>query len=182
VVSDLDTPAVREKLSAMDEAQRRQYAKSVDMLRAQGWTMVPVGLFTSLVMVSGLLMGISRFVFQGELSFREALIIKAYATLIVCPEWIVRALLILATDSPFVYLGPGMLLGEATATTFLGRMLVGINFFDLWQVGVMGCGLSAMSGVKVQRTTLALAALWLMWLVGGALLETMAVQVAPAEL
>ncbi len=171
VVGNLATPAVQEKLSGLDEAQREQYTRSVEMLRTQGWTMIPVGLFTSLVIVAGLLMLVARFVFHCELSFRQALVIKAYATLVVVPEWVVRGALILAADSPFVYTGPGMFVGEAASATFFGRALLGVNLFDVWQVWIIGAGLGVLGGIDVRRATLAIGGLWLMWLLGGSGLE-----------
>jgi len=171
VVGSLDVPAVQEKLSGLDEAQRQQYTRSVEMLRTQGLTMIPVGLFTSLVIVGGLLMAVAKFIFHAELSFRQVLVVKAYATLVVAPEWMVRAVLILATDSPFVYTGPGVFVGEAASATFFGRVLLGINFFDLWQVWIMGAGLAVMGDIGVKRATLAIAVLWSLWLLGGVGLE-----------
>ena len=181
VVGNLDTPAVREKMSDLDEAQRAQYARSVEMLRTQGLTMIPVGLFTSLVVVAGLLMVVSRFVFHRELSFRQALVVKAYATLLVAPEWIVRGVLVLAANSPFVYTGPGFLVGEVAAATFFGRVLLGVNFFGIWQIWVMGAGLGVLGGIDVRRATLAIAGLWLMWLLGGSGLELLGEQAGLAK-
>ena len=42
-VSSLDAPAVQEKLINMSEEERAQYEQSVQMLRAQGWTMSTCG-------------------------------------------------------------------------------------------------------------------------------------------
>ncbi|MFT5085715.1 MAG: hypothetical protein ACI906_000286 [Candidatus Latescibacterota bacterium] len=176
VAGSLDTPAVQERLDGLDEAQRQQYTRSVEMLRTQGLTMIPVGLFTSLVIVGGLLMAVARFIFHVELSFRQALIIKAYATLVVAPEWLVRAVLILAADSPFVYTGPGVFVGDAASATFFGRVLLGINFFDIWQVWIMGAGLAVLGGIGIKRATWALGVLWLLWLLGGSGLELLGEQ------
>jgi hypothetical protein len=175
-VSSLDSPAVQEKLIDMSEEERAQYEQSVQMLRAQGWTMVPVGHFSSLVFVGGILLMIARMAFQSDMTFRQALIIKAYATLVVAIEWGVRALVVLATDSPFVHTGPGLLVGDEAAATFVGRVLVNINFFDLWQVWIMSVGMSVLGQIDGRRTLWALSALWLMWLLGGAGLELLGAQ------
>lgn len=175
-VSSLNSPAVQEKLMSMNEQERAQYEQSVQMLRAQGWTMVPVGHFSSLVFVGAIMLVIARLIFHSEMTFRQALIVKAYATLVVAIEWIVRALMVLAMDSPFVFTGPGMLVGDGASETFFGRVLMNINFFDLWQIWIMSIGLSLLGSIDRQRALWALGALWVMWLLGGAGLELLGAQ------
>ncbi|MEE2628700.1 MAG: hypothetical protein VX670_09455 [Candidatus Latescibacterota bacterium] len=175
-VSSLDAPAVQEKLINMSEQERAQYEQSVQMLRAQGWTMVPVGHFSSLVFVGAIMLIVARLVFHSEMTFRQSLIVKGYATLVISVEWVVRALMVLATDSPFVFMGPGMFVGDEATATFLGRVLMNINFFDLWQLWIMGIGLSMLGSIDRQRAQWTLAALWVMWLFGGAGLEILGAQ------
>ena len=88
----------------------------------------------------------------------------------------VRALMVLATDSPFVFMGPGMFVGDEATATFFGRVLMNINFFDLWQLWIMGIGLSMLGSIDRQRAQWTLAALWVMWLFGGAGLEILGAQ------
>ncbi len=176
IVSSLDAPAVQEKLRGLDEAQRVQYEQSVAMMRAQGWTMVPVGHFASLVFVGAILLAVARMAFRVEMSFRQALVIKAYATPVVALEWLLRALVVLATGSPFVYTGPGMFMGDEATSTFIGRVLVNINFFDLWQIWIMSIGLSVLGQIDARRALWSLSVLWLLWLLGGSGLEMLGAQ------
>ena len=179
VVTDLEGPAVQQHLEDMDEAEQQRYQESAAMMRAHGWMMIPVGLFASLVVVGGVLLALARSVLQAEVSYRQMLVVKAYAALVVAVEWAVRAVLVLATGDIGAHLGLGPLLSEEAAATFGGRVLTALNPFDLWQVGIMGVGLSVLADAPVRKATLALALLWLFWLIGGVVIETIGQSALP---
>ena len=179
VVTDLEGPAVQQHLEGMDEAEQQRYKESAAMMRAHGWMMIPVGLFASLVVVGGVLLALARSVFQAEVSYRQMLVVKAYAALVVAIEWMVRAVLVLATGDITVHLGLGLFLSEGAAATFGGRVLTALNPFDLWQVGIMSVGLSVLADAPVRKATLALVALWLFWLVGGVAIEIIGQSAVP---
>jgi hypothetical protein len=163
----------------MDEAEQQRYKESAAMMRAHGWMMIPVGLFASLVVVGGVLLGLARSVFQAEVSYRQMLVVKAYAALVVAIEWAVRAVLVLATGDIGAHLGLGPFLSEEAAATFGGRVLMALNPFDLWQIGIMGVGLNALADAPVRKATLALGLLWLFWLIGGVVIETIGQNMPP---
>ena len=171
VLTDLETPAVQQTLETMDEAGRKRYEENAEMMREVGWMMIPVGVFTSLVLVGWVLLALGRSLFQTEVTFRQVLVIKAYAGMAVAVEWLLRAMMVLSTGDPRVDLGPGAFLPDGVATSFGGRVIVGLNPFDLWQIGIMGVGLSTMAGVSTRKATIALFVLWLLWLMGGAALQ-----------
>lgn len=172
---DVGAPAVQEQLEGLDEAERQQ----AEAFRSHGWMVVPVGLFLSLVVVGGVLLLLVRSAFQAEVSYRQMLVVKAYALLVVAVEWVVRVLLVLATGDIGAHLGLGLLLSEEAATTLGGRLLTALNPFDLWQVGIMGVGLSVLADAPVRRATLALGLLWLLWILGGVFIETISQSAPP---
>ena len=161
-------PAIQQQLEHLDEAERQR----VEAFQAQGWMVIPVGLFSSLVVVGGVLLMLARSAFQAEVSYRQMLIVKAYAALVVAVEWAVQAVLVLATGDIGAHLGLGLFLSEEAAATFGGRVLMALNPFDLWQIGIMGVGLSVLADAPVRKATLLLGLLWLFWLVGGTVIET----------
>jgi len=109
-------------------------------------------------------MVISKLAFQAELDFRQALIAKAHATLIIIPEWIVLTLLMLWTGSTGITLGPGIFFDESNSHTFLGRVLIDINFFDAWQVWVLSAAISVFGNIQRLRATVTLGIVWVIWL------------------
>ena len=180
-VTDLDSPALIEHLEELDEAGRQRYQESVAMLKTHGWMMVPVGYFTSLVLVGWVLMMMGRSLFQAEVSYRQALVIKAYAASVIGVEWVLRSGLILMTGDPGIQLGLSVLLPASAATSFGGQVLMAINPFDLWQIGIMGVGLSALVGVESRKTTAVILVLWLVWLVGGVGIESLSRNLTPPQ-
>ena len=173
---DVGSPAIQQQqLEGLDEAERQQ----AEAFRAHGWMMVPVGLFFSLVVVGGVLLMLARSAFQAEVSYRQMLVVKAYALLVVGVEWVVRVVLVLATGDIGAHLGLGLFLSEEAAATFGGRILTALNPFDLWQIGIMGVGLSALADAPVRKATLSLGLLWLLWIFGGVFIETIGQSAPP---
>ncbi len=166
---------VQQQLESLNEVERQR----VEAFQAHSWMAIPVGLFASLVVVGGVLLALARSVSQAEVSYRQMLIVKAYAALVVAVEWAVRAVLVLATGDIGAHLGLGLLLSDAAAATFGGRILTALNPFDLWQIGIMGVGLNALADAPVRKATLSLGLLWLFWLIGGVVLETIGQSALP---
>ncbi len=171
LVTDPNSPYVQRAMQAMDEAAREKYLQGAQVLRAHGWLMVPVGVFSSLVVVGALVMVVARALFGAELSFRQALVLKGYGTMALIPEWLVRTPLLLWTGNPDVRTGPLPLVAPGQARDLLTRVLAGINFFDLWQVWIVASGVAVLGGTSARRSAVALAALYLAWVVAGAWLE-----------
>ena len=172
---DVGAPAVQEQLESLDEAERQQ----AEAFQAYGWMIVPVELFFSLVVVGGVLLMLARSAFQAEVSYRQMLVVKAYALLVVGVEWVTRAVLVLATGDIGAHLGLGALLSKEAAATFGGRILTALNPFGLWQIGIMGVGLSVLADAPVRKATVSLGLLWLLWIFGGAFIETIGQSVPP---
>lgn len=179
IVADLEAPAVQEQMEQMSEEEREQYVQGVQVLRTHGWMMVPIGLFISLVVVSVVVLMVARFLFNAEVTYRQMLVVKGYASLIAIPEWIVRTPLMLVGGSAEVHTGLGAFVPEAMAGTFAGRLLSAVNFFDVWQLWVMGVGLSVMTGVSTKKALITLLVLWGLWIAGGAAVESAASGMGP---
>jgi len=181
LVADLESPAAREQMAEMSEAEREQYVQGMQMLRQHGWMMVPIGMFFSLVVVAGVLLIFTRYLFDGEVSYRQMLAIKGYASMVLIPEWIVRTPLILAQETADVHTGPGAFVPAEMANSFFGKLLIGINLFDLWQIWIMGIGIAVMSRASAKKATLMLLILWALWIIGGAAVESTVAGMPPVE-
>jgi len=170
-VSDPGLPAVQEQLQQLPEDQREQALETLAMWRSHGWyTTSIVVAFWSLAAVGLVLMGVGRWALRGEVTLREMLAVKAYASVIAGVEWIVRTPFILISQSPVIHLGPGIFVSDEMAPTFVGRLLVNIDLFELWQAGVLGLGVSILANVSTRRGVISLLLLWGTWVV----LEAMA--------
>lgn len=163
VVFNPQVPAIAEQLESLSEAERQKQLESMEAMRTQGWVMVPVGTLSSLVVVGGVLFLLARTLFQREVSYRQMLVVKGYASLVVGVEWVVRSLLILAWQTPVVHTGPGALVSEEAARTFAGQALLAVSFFDVWQAVIMGIGTAVMAQVPIRKAVFAVLVLWGLW-------------------
>lgn len=80
------------------------------------------------------------------------LALEAYASLITIPQNILLTPIRQARDTLMVTLGPGLLLDEATLSTYLGRVINGMDIFIIWQVAVVGIGLSILARASLGKS------------------------------
>jgi hypothetical protein len=172
VMDNLDSPVLRSQLQQMGEAQRQQFLNSMQMLIAQGWIMIPVGTFSSLVVVAFILQVMLRSLFEVDVTYRQALVIKGYASMVMGLEWIARAALVNMQQTPIVQTGMGWFVPASVAATFAGRVLTEINFFDIWQIFVIATGMSVVGGVSQRKAFIAVLVLWAIYVCGGAAIAT----------
>ncbi|MCC7263033.1 MAG: YIP1 family protein [Candidatus Latescibacteria bacterium] len=174
IVYNPETPLIKQQLQTLGEEQRLRHLGDLETARDKGWLLVVTGTFSSLVLVSGILWLLARFVFTSEVSYRSLLVVKGYGSLIIATEWLVRTALILAWNSPVVQTGPGLLVPESMVRTFAGQTLLAVSVFDLWQAVVLGLGVSVVARVPVGRAVFAVVALWVFYVMGLGLLGSMA--------
>ena len=181
IVYNPETPLIKEQLQTLGEEQRQQHVADLAQAREKGWLLVVTGTFSSLVLVSGILWLLARFVFTSEVGYRSLLVVKGYASLIIAVEWLVRTGLILAWQTPVVQTGPGALVPEAMARSFAGQTLLAISFFDLWQAVVLGLGLATVARVPVRKALFAVLALWLFYVMSLGLLGSLTLAARSAQ-
>lgn len=172
ITTNPDLPAFEEQVRDLTPEERQQVVDWMEMTRDHGWMSLPmVAGFAYLVIIGLGLLAISRWVFRSsDVTLRDMLVVKAYASLVLAVELCVRALLILLHNSPQVLLSPGAILSPEMQDTLIGRILVGANLFDFWQACVMGIGISVMIGMPHRRGITAIAGLWGMLVIFGAVL------------
>lgn len=166
-----ENPAALASWEGLTEEQRVLATQGLEVWRSHGWFTMPlVTSFSLLAVVSLVLLGISRWLLRADLTLRQTLTIKAYASLVAIPQWVLLTFLVRAGDSTmspqsFTF---GALWSDPTAS-LAGRFLSALSVFDLWQSVVIGIGLSVMAGQPAKRTVGILVALWLAWAAFGAL-------------
>ena len=166
IVYNPEAQLIKDQLQSLSEEKRQGYLGDLAQAREKGWMWVVAGTFSSLVLVSGILLLLARLVFTSEVSYRSLLVVKGYASLIIAVEWVMRTLLILAWQIPVVQTGPGFLVPETMAHSFAGQTLLAVSFFDLWQAVVLGLGLAALARVPTKKAVFAVLALWLFFVMG----------------
>lgn len=169
VTGDPGLPAMQDRLNGLSEEHRQQAMENLETWRDHGWMTLPLVNGLSTVVCVGLVMlAVGRWILRADVTLRQMLTLKGYAAVIVAIEKVVSTPLMLISQKPFVHLGPGAFVGEEAAGTFLGKLLIGINLFDMWQVYVIGTGLSVMAQVPANRALGMVLFLWVFWLAIGA--------------
>ncbi len=170
-------PIVTPELAAMqgwEQLTEEQRQLRLEEWRSHGWFGLPLmRSFSSLAIIGLALLGICRWMLRADVSLRQTLAVKAYASLVAVPQWILLTPLVRAGDasaSPLIF-SPRSLLTDASSS-LLSNFLGALNVFDLWQIGVVGIGLSVMTGQPVRRTTGVILVMWLAWNAVGALAPT----------
>jgi hypothetical protein len=184
VVGNPELPAFQEHLQTLTEEQKDYELEYRNMWRRYGWLTDPiVNAFFSLVSLGLVLLALGRYAFRADVTLKGMLVVKAYAMLVLIPEWIVRTPLILIqaewiARTPLIYiqqisttqLGLRAFVADNLSGTLVGRILAGIDFFDIWQGWIMGIGLAVMADIPTRRGIIAVLALWAAWVGVGALL------------
>ena len=169
VTADPGLPAMQERLNGLPEEQRQQALQNLETWREHGWMTLPlVNGFSTVVCVGLAMLAVGRWALRADVSLRQMLTLKGYAAVIVAIEKVVSTPLMLIAQKPFIHLGPGAFVGKEAAGTFMGKLLIGVNLFDLWQVFVIGTGLSVMAQVPVRRAQAVVLFLLVFWLAMGA--------------
>lgn len=174
IVYNPEAQLIKDQLQVLSEEKRQGYLGDLAQAREKGWMWVVAGTFSSLVLVSGILWLLARFVFTSEVSYRTMLVVKGYASLIIAVERVMSTLLILVWQTPVVQTGPGFLVPETMVHSFAGQTLLAVSFFDLWQVMVLGLGLAALARVPTKKAVFAVLALWLFFVMGMGMLGSLA--------
>ena len=178
ITLDPDTPPLQTQLERMSEEEQQSYLQG---MRQWGWMSVPVEVFSTLVIVSAILLFLARSVFSRDVTYQQMLIAKGYACMVLVPEWLVRTLLTLIKKSPAVYTGLGAFVPPQLAPTFAGRVLASLDLFDFWQAWLMGLGLAVMAEVSTKRAIIAVMVLWGLWIIAGSAVESMRPPLPPPD-
>lgn len=170
-----DPPAAMAGWEQLTEEQRELATRGLEVWRGHGWYSMPViSSFTSLALVALALLGISRWVLRVEVTLRQTLAVKAYASLVAIPQWILLTPLVRAgnsTASPMTF-SPATLLANGDTDVRLSQFLSALNVFDLWQAIVVGVGLAVMTQAPQKRAIAVVIILWVAWIALGALAPT----------
>jgi hypothetical protein len=162
---------------ALSEEERLQASDALVLWRSHVWFSLPLtNSFASLSAGALVLVPLVRWILRREVTLRQMLAVKGYAAMMTIPRWLLLAVFH-RLGAENVAFGPAAFLNPADREDVVGQILVGLDFFDLWQAVVMGVGLAVMSG-RSPRAGIAMSiGLWLLWIILGSM--TSALPTAP---
>ena len=138
-----------------------------------GMISAPVGVAVMLFLTSAILLVLVRFILGGETTYKHVLSVNSLSFLVGIPGAIVTVPLMLAKESASIQVGLGLLLPDAMVETFLGRLLMNVNFFSIWQSALVGIGLGIVSGISTKKAVIGVFVLFILYVIGSAALQTM---------
>ncbi len=160
----------------MSEAQQQKMLEMTQMMSGIGARVAAVVMVFVVALVLALvLMAMTNYIMGGEATFKKALAVTSYSSIIGIPAAIVMVPLILARGSIEVQFGPGLFLPDGMSGTYLYSLLSYINLFTIWQIAVVCIGMGAVAGVPTKKVGYGVTVLYILYLLIVAAVKPMSV-------
>jgi hypothetical protein len=101
----------------------------------------------------------------GELTYRAALSVTAYPSLIAVLGGLVSAPLRIMKESIYAGINLGVLLSTEMEGSYLHSLLVQVDFFTIWRFFVVAAGMAVIAQVSQTKARLTVGILWVAWVV-----------------
>ena len=132
----------------------------------------PLMVFVMAVVLALLFMVGTNFIFGGEATFRKSLAVTGYGALVAIPSAIISTPLFLSMDTMVIRFGPGLLLPESMAGSFVYNLFANMDLFMIWQGALAAIGMGIVSGTGTKKAAIVVFVLFAIYLVGIAALRT----------
>ncbi len=111
-----------------------------------------------ILIVSAVFLFVVNVVMGGKASFKSLFSVTSYSFLIVCLSALIMLPLVLAKDTMYVSLSLASMLSEEARNTFMYQLLLKVDIFWIWWIGVYSIGLACIYKMKTQKmaTTVAI--------------------------
>ncbi len=172
IMDDLIVPQMIDGMAEQGTADE-QIDNLVPILKITTWASL---LFVPLqILMVGLVGHLTcQLMLGGAGRYLGAMAVVAHALLVGVVEAIIRIPLMLAKGTVEVYLGPALLLPADMQDTLLFRVVSQLDVFAVWKLLLIGFGLAIVYRLAPQRVIVAMAGLWLVWILATALLGGLA--------
>ena len=98
---------------------------------------------------------------KNKIPFLKMAEVAGLATMIIVLGAVITTLLTVITAKLGITLSPALAISNYDTKNKLHLLLAALNVFNLWQVGVLACGLSCLTGAPLAKTLLIVATYWL---------------------
>ncbi len=155
----------------MTDAKKEQTLKQIEGFQNSGGgvlgpVMASVSLTLMLFASSAVFLALANFLLGGEATYKKVLAVVSLSYLITIPSMIVTVPLVLAQGTPYIQLGPGLLLPESMSKTYLSAVLFHFNVFSIWQYALVAIGLAAVAGISTKKAVWGVFVLFLLFALG----------------
>lgn len=115
------------------------------------------------VLMGALFLFFTNVLLGGQVKYWQTTAVFIYSGFILIPEYVLKLPLIFAKKSALVATGPGLFVsaGEGFGAHFLSA----IDFFGLWQAGVVAVGLGVLAGSTTKKAGIWVFSAWGLWVI-----------------
>ena len=141
-----------EKNENLSEEQREKAVQNIEkFVGISTRATVPFAVIAFVLIGAAILLALSNLILGGEGTYKKILAVMSYSSLVGIPGAIVGVPLMLAKESVKVQVGFGLLVPGSMSDSFLFHFLNNLNFFYIWQCGLISIGLGAVAGIEVKK-------------------------------
>ena len=175
-VIEAQTRARLEQMADEKEMTEEQRERVFGMTQKMSGISATVGavvmVFVMAFVLALILMAMTNFLMGGEATFKQALAVTSYTSLIGIPAAIVMVPLALAKGTIEVQFGPGLFLPDEMSGSFVYALLANINLFNIWQLAVVCIGMGIVAIVPTRKVGYGVAVLYIIYLAAAAAAKT----------
>ncbi len=99
--------------------------------------------------------------FGGEGGFKMVFSVICFSALVTVPAAILKLIMIAITRSPFVTTSLALLVPNLAKTSFVYQLLAGFDFFILWEMILVGLGISITNNVMKRNAYILVFLVWI---------------------
>jgi hypothetical protein len=155
---------------SVEEVQRRLH--NIDAQKAAGFSskQVLIGVAGLVLLESLKLFGLSLVVwlslrlFGVQPAFRTILSICAFCSLVVVPQFALKAPFALLKHTTLIETGPALMLGPDQQGGLLYNFLANFDVFVIWKVGLLAAGLHLAISISRSKAVQCVGCLWGGWI------------------
>ena len=157
------------KVTEMGNLTEEQLAKAREMMEGmRGIILSLVGIIITislfLFLKSGIFLVFSN-ILGGESTFKKVLSISSWALLIEVAEIFVKTAVMFLTHSSQVITSLALFLSFRSHKSFTFRLLNKFDFFTIWELALIGIGLSTVSKFSTKKGEGIVFSLWVIWII-----------------
>lgn len=98
--------------------------------------------------------------FGGESGFKKIFSVICFSSLVVIPSAILKLIMIAITKSPYVTTSLALFVPALARESFMYQLLAGFDFFIIWEMILVGIGISITSGIARKNAYVLVFVIW----------------------
>ena len=160
-------PTQIERIASNPDIPEEQMVKiKKTMGGTRGMVMALVGPAVAVPIVScilaGLLLALSS-ILGGDATFKKTFSLICHCSLIGVLASIIKVPIMFAKGSMSVHTSLALIVPNMATTSKVFQLLSKVDVFTIWQVYLVGLGLSVMSGIATKKSVISIFLLWAVW-------------------